>query len=229
MEQREIMEHCKEIVQLLKESKRGLIYRNYDTFLDWFGMRNRRNFEILNQVDSQLKKEKVTIWCGQEQLNSVSDLNKGETITFRLNDQNIKFENEGKRKVENKNAGTIQIIKENSPITLRKHQENAIEQLQLKITKSEKNPFGGLLVLPTGGGKTLTVAYWIAKNYLDKNKKVLWIAHRHELLEQAKGTFQQSLAFQDIFKKSGAGTIEVKTDGDYVKALLGYFKRHSAA
>lgn len=33
--------------------------------------------------------------------------------------------------------------------------------------------------------------------------------------------------FNDIFSKSGAGTIEIKTDGDYIKALLNYFKRHN--
>lgn len=35
--------------------------------------------------------------------------------------------------------------------------------------------------------------------------------------------------FENIFTKSGAGTIEIKTDGDYIKALLNYFKRHHAA
>ena len=35
--------------------------------------------------------------------------------------------------------------------------------------------------------------------------------------------------FHDIFTKSGAGTIEIKTNQDYIKALLNYFKRHHAA
>lgn len=35
--------------------------------------------------------------------------------------------------------------------------------------------------------------------------------------------------FNDIFTKSGAGTIEIKTDGDYIKALLSYFRRNKAA
>ena len=54
-------------------------------------------------------------------------------------------------------------------------------------------------MLPTGGGKTLTATYWLLKNYTDKNKKILWIAHRHELLEQAKNSFEQ-LAYSDILK-----------------------------
>ena len=203
MELKEIKEHCKEIAELVKESKRGMIYRRYETFLDWFDMSNRRNFDILKKVDYQLKKQNITLWLGKEEYNSVSDFKRGETITFRLKEIE-NFNNEGKQKIKNKNAGTIKIANENSPLILRKHQESAIEQLQTKITKSNKNPFEGLLVLPTGGGKTLTIAYWIAKNYLDKNKKVLWIAHRHELLEQAKGTFQERLAFRDIFKNKSS-------------------------
>ncbi|MDO5656069.1 MAG: DUF58 domain-containing protein [Flavobacteriaceae bacterium] len=38
-----------------------------------------------------------------------------------------------------------------------------------------------------------------------------------------------SESFRDIFTKSGAATIEIKTDGDYIKALLNYFKSHHAA
>jgi superfamily II DNA or RNA helicase len=211
MELKDIKQTCKEIVELINESDRGLIYRNYQTFLDWFGMTNRRNFDLLKKVDYQLRKHDITLWVGKEQLTSVSDFKRGETITFRLdgastNSRNgeSKFAKEGIRKVGHKNAGTIQIVNEDSGLNLYKHQEDAIENLQTKIIKTNKNPFAGLLVLPTGGGKTLTAAYWLAKNFLDKNKKILWIAHRHELLDQAKATFHQRLAFKDIFssKKS---------------------------
>ena len=207
MELKDIKETCKEIVELINESGRGLIYRNYETFLDWFGMTSRRNFDLLEKVDYQLKKHGVTVWVGREELTSVADFRRGETITFRLNGESSeesRFRNEGTKKVSYKNAGTIQIVDEESGINLYKHQEEAIEKLHATIIKTNKNPFAGLLVLPTGGGKTLTAAYWLAKNFLDKDKKILWIAHRHELLEQAKLTFHERLAFKDIFvsKKS---------------------------
>ena len=35
--------------------------------------------------------------------------------------------------------------------------------------------------------------------------------------------------FKNIFTKSGAGFIEIRTDADYIKALLNYFKSHRAA
>lgn len=206
MELKDIKQICKEIVELINESDRGLIYRNYQTFLDWFGMTNRRNFELLKKVDYQLRKQNITLWVGRQQLTSVSDFKRGETITFRLDgagansgNEESKFAKEGTRKVGHKNAGTIQIVNEDSGLNLYKHQEDAIENLQTKIIKTNKNPFAGLLVLPTGGGKTLTAAYWLAKNFLDKDKKILWIAHRHELLEQAKATFHERLAYKDIF------------------------------
>jgi ATP-dependent helicase IRC3 len=202
MEAKDIKQICREIVDLINGSGKGLIYRNYETFLEWFEMSNKRNFDTLKKVDYQLKKYGITFWVGREQLKSVADFRRGETITFRLENSTnteARFQNTGTTKVGNKNAGTIQIVDEESGINLYKHQEDAVESLQTKIIKTNKSPFAGLLVLPTGGGKTLTAAYWLAKNYLANDKKILWIAHRHELLEQAKATFHERLAYKDIF------------------------------
>ena len=70
----------------------------------------------------------------------------------------------------------------------------------------EKNPkgFATMLVLPTGAGKTYTAAHWVLKNYLDSGVKVLWIAHRSELLRQAAEAFymdttEETLANRDAF------------------------------
>jgi superfamily II DNA or RNA helicase len=56
-------------------------------------------------------------------------------------------------------------VSSESGISLYKHQEEAVAKLQEKIVLANKSPFAGLLVLPTGGGKTLTAAYWLAKNW----------------------------------------------------------------
>ena len=55
-----------------------------------------------------------------------------------------------------------------------------------------------LLVIPTGGGKTITAVKAICKmfetGFLDKSsEKILWVAHRNELLEQAKTAFEEIL------------------------------------
>lgn len=96
-------------------------------------------------------------------------------------------------------AGEIRIEKRKNTKSLYLHQEEAIQELNNKIIETNKSPFAGLLVLPTGGGKTTVAVQWLLKNYIDKNKKVLWIAHRHELLEQAKETFRDN-AYSNILK-----------------------------
>ncbi|MBR4840268.1 MAG: DEAD/DEAH box helicase, partial [Paludibacteraceae bacterium] len=99
------------------------------------------------------------------------------------------------------NAGTVVVSPGESGIKLYPHQIEAFDKMTKQIVNAGKYPYKGLLVLPTGGGKTLTAARWIAQNILDKGIKVLWLAHRHELLEQAKKTFTEKLAFKDIFKE----------------------------
>lgn len=81
-------------------------------------------------------------------------------------------------------SGTIQVSSGSLPKSLYQHQIRAIQELNSK----NHAPFKGLLVLSTGGGKTLTAVQWLLKNFINKQKKVLWIAHRHELLNQAFNT-----------------------------------------
>jgi ATP-dependent helicase IRC3 len=137
-------------------------------------------------------------------MTSIADYDRWDTITFRQNGKHIIREAVKEvgtnNHVENINAGTITISGEKSGLKLYQHQQDAIYNLTEKITNTNKYPFAGLLVLPTGGGKTLTAAHWLCTNVLDKGKKILWIAHRHELLQQAMATFHQRLAYNDIFK-----------------------------
>ena len=204
MELNEIREIVAEIISDIEKNKFNLTYRKYETFFDKLGMSNRRNLYILTKFDNQFKKHNISLWCGKDEVKKLSEFKKGETITFRIgeyigNGSPKEFESK-QGKVKFQFAGTITIVDCESGIIPYEHQEKAFFSLQEKIIKSGKNPFAGLLVLPTGGGKTLTAAHWISKNIIDKNKKVLWIAHRHELLEQAKNTFAEKLRFNDIFK-----------------------------
>ena len=202
MELKEIREIVKEIIFDIDKNKLNLTYRNYETFLERIGMGKKRNFKILTKFDYQFKKQNLTLWCGKEEVKKISWFKKGETVTFRMaeiseakntmdkKEKNVKYDFAGKINIANAESGIVPY----------EHQEKAFYSLNQKIIKTNKNPFAGLLVLPTGGGKTLTAGHWIAKNYLDKGKKVLWLAHRHELLEQAKSTFVDKLAFNDIFE-----------------------------
>ena len=91
--------------------------------------------------------------------------------------------------IENINAQTITPALGKNPRQLYEHQEEAIRKLD---AMDKRGTFRTLLVLPTGGGKTLTAAYWLLRNAVDQNKKILWLAHRHLLLEQAAEAFARN-------------------------------------
>lgn len=66
------------------------------------------------------------------------------------------------------------------------HQHQALTKLQQWFKEQSKyKQSGGILVLPTGGGKTLTAHRFLCTNPLPNGYKVLWLAHTHHLLEQA--------------------------------------------
>lgn len=69
------------------------------------------------------------------------------------------------------------------------HQRDSILKLQ-KWFETKHDPFdGGILALPTGGGKTFVAVRFLCEYPLSKGYKVLWLAHTHHLLEQAFFTF----------------------------------------
>lgn len=50
-----------------------------------------------------------------------------------------------------------------------------------------------ILALPTGSGKTFVAAKWICDHIINNGGKVIWVAHRTELLDQAYATFLKLL------------------------------------
>jgi len=96
---------------------------------------------------------------------------------------------------ENEHAGTVTIDEGSSGLQLYAHQQAAHRDMSRKILNDKFK--AGLLVLPTGGGKTLTATYWIMGNILDRDQKIIWLAHRHELLNQARSSFEK-VSYSDI-------------------------------
>ncbi len=90
--------------------------------------------------------------------------------------------------LEVKSFGKITAKKGANARTPYPHQAQAMERLSM-IDKEES--FRTLVVLPTGGGKTYTASCWLLKHALDKKKKILWLAHRQMLLDQAAESFQK--------------------------------------
>lgn len=70
------------------------------------------------------------------------------------------------------------------------YQKRAWDELNLNLSFAESTgKFEGFLVMPTGSGKTFTSARWLTESHINKGGRVLWLAHRHELLEQAAQAF----------------------------------------
>ena len=85
------------------------------------------------------------------------------------------------------------------PYPFQEEAMNALDKIK------EKNPtgFSTILVLPTGAGKTYTAVHWIINRYVNQGIKVLWIAHRSELLRQAAETFYMDTTKETLPDKSG--------------------------
>ncbi len=70
------------------------------------------------------------------------------------------------------------------------HQEAAWRELDGHLAEAKgSGVFKGVLVMPTGSGKTETAVNWLLRNWVNDGGRVLWLAHREELLRQAARTF----------------------------------------
>ncbi|MGC9517444.1 MAG: DEAD/DEAH box helicase family protein [Methanomicrobiales archaeon] len=76
-----------------------------------------------------------------------------------------------------------------SKINLAYHQTSARNELMKWFEEEKEGYNGGLLALPTGGGKTFTAIRFLCQGPLSEGYKVLWLAHTHHLLEQAYYSF----------------------------------------
>lgn len=103
-------------------------------------------------------------------------------------------------------SGKIIISKNNSNRKLYKHQKEAVKALN---KTSKNNSYKGLLVIPTGGGKTFTSVYWVMNQMINNNKKVLWLAHRHELLNQTIETVWTKASYKDIVPNKESFTYRI--------------------
>ncbi len=98
-------------------------------------------------------------------------------------------------------------------------QKNAWSALTARLAESEATKkFRGVLEMPTGAGKTYTAVHWLLSRIVNSGRKVLWVAHRQELLNQAFRTFTSLLRHVDRREKlrirvvSGAHSCTTQVD-----------------
>ncbi len=88
------------------------------------------------------------------------------------------------------------------------HQIAAYDALSRCFEHEEKQ--AGLLVIPTGGGKTVVAAKWLLEHWVSRGGRVLWLAHRKELVRQAMRTFADLRAH--AHPKEQLGLIAISSD-----------------
>jgi len=93
-----------------------------------------------------------------------------------------------KASVETRSHGVVTPKTGSNSRTSYNHQKQAMESLNIIDRNSS---YSTLVVLPTGGGKTYTASVWLLNHALNKHRKILWIAHRQMLLDQAAESFQK--------------------------------------
>jgi len=66
-------------------------------------------------------------------------------------------------------------------------QQDAISALERGLNEND----AGLLVMPTGSGKTMTATWFILSKMMNQGYQVVWLTHRHMLIEQPAESFEK--------------------------------------
>lgn len=75
-------------------------------------------------------------------------------------------------------------------------QKEAVKELTKHYITDDMD--SGILVMPTGSGKSRTATYFLIKEMISRGYQVLWIAHRHMLIDQAADCFYQFAGLSKI-------------------------------
>lgn len=70
------------------------------------------------------------------------------------------------------------------------HQEMAWAKMKKTFIDDKKR--AGIVVVPTGGGKTWLASHWLLMEHVAKGGRLLWLTHRTSLLRQAFKTFMEN-------------------------------------
>lgn len=73
------------------------------------------------------------------------------------------------------------------------HQTEALGKMADWLARFQDENAGGIVALPTGGGKTFTAIRFLCSKILSQGYKIVWLAHTHHLLEQALAGFKDSV------------------------------------
>ena len=89
----------------------------------------------------------------------------------------------------------IEVLPKAEHEDLRWYQKETVDVLK---TMESKGNYSTLVVLPTGAGKTTVAVDYITKQAINKKNKVLWLAHRENLLNQAHSSLSKDSSVSRI-------------------------------
>lgn len=87
------------------------------------------------------------------------------------------------------------------------HQQSAWNALDRHFENGNQ---AGIVVVPTGGGKTRIASRWLLQNHVRNGGRVLWLAHRRSLLSQAFHTFAHDANLASPLER--LGMIRISSD-----------------
>lgn len=85
-------------------------------------------------------------------------------------------------------------------ISLYDFQKDAVDALKNHFLGNRKK--SGLLVMPTGSGKTRTTVAFLLQNMVPKGYQIIWLTHRYELIDQSAESFYRFSPVISLFNKS---------------------------
>jgi len=104
------------------------------------------------------------------------------------------------------------------PIVLRPYQVEAIKKTALAVKKNETNKF--IWVVATGAGKTVMFSELASRIIKRRQKKILILAHREELLRQAKNKILDANPDLDVGIEQAESSVDAENNHDVIIASV---------
>ena len=100
------------------------------------------------------------------------------------------------------------------------HQKDAVDALNRRfdLSGAARKPQNGLLVMPTGSGKTYTAVHWLLNSGVAKGYRIVWLAHRQELIYQTETEFRRQAPSLAQYGVKRLGVIPV-SGADYKMSM----------
>jgi len=193
------------------------------------------NFRGLGQIVEQLRDWNIGPNRGPTSqtgyVRYIRDCRNGKSLRRILCETMIRFGEAGDADPDGVGDGWVRkvavLIPGNQPRDKREahpYQKEAWDRLSARLAEFQATGvFQGLLVMPTGSGKTFTAVRWLIENIINRRGRVLWVAHRYELLEQAAEAFDRAIYLADpkdrrlkrrIVSGKHCATSEISPDDD---------------